>query len=159
MRIPRREAIVGLATLGGFAVAARVATWGTHVRGGGQSIAPRSIDIPAGARFADSTLIRTLDERHGAVPMVLVDAAGAEFEVEVMRFDAAAPGVARAGSLAVYINNGGDGRTATHEAHGLAAMALAREIARREANGGAVAPLASLPESQRLRERRGARTA
>jgi hypothetical protein len=96
--------------------------------------------------------VRVLGERDGVLPIVIADRHGTEFEVEVMRFDAATPGVARAGSLAVYVNNGGDGDTATYEEHGLAAMALAAEIARREARGDAVAKLRS------LRERRDAGT-
>ncbi len=155
MRVTRREAFLGLGTAGaavvvGGALAGAVDTTDAHVVRGLYSTA-----IPAGTRLHESTLVSVSDERDGTVPIVLADRHGTEFEVEVMRFDAATPGVARAGSLAVYMNNGGDGDTATHEDHGLAAMALAAEIARREAGGAKVATLVSLAE----RRGAGVRTA
>jgi hypothetical protein len=153
MRVTRREACFGLGTVGAVAAVgvASVPT-GNHADRGSGAL---STDVPAGTPLHTSALVRVLDERDGTLPIVIVDGQGAEFEVEVMRFDPSAPGVARAGSLAVYMNNGGNGDIATHEEHGLAAMALAAEISRREAGGKAVAKLVS------LRERRsgGARTA
>jgi hypothetical protein len=151
MRVTRREAFLGLGTVG----AALAVVGGASVANGAHVPRSRealSTDIEPGTKLHTSAVVRVLDERDGALPIALADADGVEFEVEVMRFDEAAPGVARAGSLAVYMNNGGDGDTATHEEHGLAAMALAAEIARREARGDAVAQLVS------LRERRGAGT-
>jgi hypothetical protein len=158
MRVTRREAFLGLGTIGaavaagGVVAGANAPTADEVARMSRARSSGRSTDIPAGTRVHESTLVRVLDERDGTLPIVLADRHGTEFEVEVMRFDASAPGVARAGSLAVYMNNGGNGDIATHEEHGLAAMALAAEIARREANGDAVAKLVS------LRERRGAGT-
>jgi hypothetical protein len=155
MRVTRREAFLGLGTVGaavtiGGAMGSADGAVDAHVVRGLHSTA-----VPAGTKLHESTLVRVLDERDGAVPIVLADRDGAEFEVEVMRFDASMPGVARAGSLAVYMNNGGNGDTATHEAHGLAAMALAARIADREARGATVAKLVSLAE----RRGTGARTA
>jgi hypothetical protein len=150
MRVTRREACLGLGTVG-----AAIAVGGARVPNGehlARSSAALSTDVPAGTTLHTSAVVRVLGERDGVLPIVIADRHGTEFEVEVMRFDAATPGVARAGSLAVYVNNGGDGDTATHEEHGLAAMALATEIARRESRGDAVAKLRS------LRERRDAGT-
>ena len=78
--------------------------------------------------------------------MLLADADGRTFTVEVMRFDPRVPGVARAGSLAVYVSNGGGGAIATDEEHGLGAMALAAEIAKREAAGMHVPELATMSD-------------
>jgi hypothetical protein len=152
MRVTRREAVLGLGAAG--AAVALVSVVSPLDASSAQQVArasaTRTTDVPPGTKLHESTLVRVLDERDGALPIVLADRHGTEFEIEVMRFDASTPGVARAGSLAVYMNNGGNGDTATHEEHGLAAMALGAEIARREARGEAVAKLAS------LRERRGA---
>ena len=148
MRVTRREACLGLGTVSAVAaVGLANVPDGQHAARASGAL---STDVPAGTKLHTSALARVLDERDGTLPIVIADRHGTEFEVEVMRFDPSAPGVARAGSLAVYVNNGGDGDIATHEEHGLAAMALAAEIARREAAGKAVAKLVS------LRERRGA---
>jgi hypothetical protein len=72
---------------------------------------------------------------NGGVTVTLRARDGSTFHVDVLEHDAAAPGVARAGSLAVYVENGGAGGTATDEEQGLGAMALARVLARREAAG------------------------
>ena len=62
----------------------------------------------------------------GALPVVLKAPDGSVFGVDVLKHDRFSPGVSRAGSLAVYLNNGGTGRTSSVEAYGLAAMALAK---------------------------------
>jgi hypothetical protein len=157
MRVTRREAFLGLGTVGAaVAMGGVVEAAGAMNSAGAPTVRhASSTDVPAGTKLHESTLVGVLEARDGTIPIVLADRHGAEFEVEVMRFDASMPGVARAGSLAVYMNNGGNGDTATHEEHGLAAMALAAEIARREAGGAKVAKLVSLAE----RRGTGTRTA
>ena len=80
----------------------------------------------------------------------LTAAERASFTVDVLRHDPASPGVARAGSLAVYMKVG-HGRQVTHEAHGLAAMALASTLAQREAAGAPVPALLTLEERAEVR--------
>jgi hypothetical protein len=82
----------------------------------------------------------------GAIPVVLKAPDGSVFGVDVLKHDRFSPGVSRAGSLAVYLNNGGTGRTASVEEHGLAAMALAKWLARRESLGRPVPSLLTLRE-------------
>ncbi len=80
----------------------------------------------------------------GGLPVVLKSPDGSLFGVDVLGYDPMAPGVSRAGSLAVYLNNGGTGRKASVEEHGLAAMALGAWLARRESLGRAVPSLLTL---------------
>ncbi|MGH7434887.1 MAG: hypothetical protein ACRENE_04365, partial [Polyangiaceae bacterium] len=82
----------------------------------------------------------------GAIPVVLKAPDGSVFGVDVLKHDRFSPGVSRGGSLAVYLNNGGSGRTASVEEHGLAAMALAKWLARRESMGRPVPSLLTLRE-------------
>jgi hypothetical protein len=99
------------------------------------------------ARFGTCEVLSLESTPDGAVSVRLADSAGQPFEVELLGYDPHTPGVARAGSLGVYMNNRGRGTTATIEEHGLAAMALARHLARGEAAG------AKLPVLPRLSER------
>jgi hypothetical protein len=85
----------------------------------------------------------------GSVSVRLADSAGRPFDIELLGYDARTPGVARAGSLGVYLNNKGRGSTATVEEHGLAAMALARHLTRREASGARLPVLPTLAERSR----------
>ena len=80
----------------------------------------------------------------GAVPVVLKAPDGSVFGIDVLKHDRFTPGVSRAGSLAVYLNNGGAGLKDSVEEHGLAAMALAKWLARREALGRPVPSLLTL---------------
>lgn len=71
----------------------------------------------------------------GAVKVQLRGESGAAFGVEVLARDSSPLALAPPGRterFAVYVNNGGDGRSATAEEQGLAAMALAQIVARNE---------------------------
>ena len=129
----------------GITVAAVAALGATNARlhGGERS---GVLSFKAGTTFATCTLLRVEPQERGAVRMLLAGADGRTFTVEVMRFDPRVPGVARAGSLAVYVSNGGGGAIATDEEHGLGAMALAAEIAKREAAGMHVPQLATMSD-------------
>jgi len=85
----------------------------------------------------------------GAVPVVLEDASGERFQVDVLRRDpdpARPDGVGNTDVLSVYVANRGDGDTATHEEQGLAAMALADALA----VGDVTVPEGLLTFSERL---------
>jgi hypothetical protein len=84
--------------------------------------------------------------RGGAAVVRLADSARGSFEVLLLTHDPRTPGIARAGSLSVFMKNKGDGATATVEEHGLAAMALARHLGRREAAGTRLPVLPTLSE-------------
>jgi hypothetical protein len=99
------------------------------------------------ARFGTCEVLSLESTEDGAVAVRLADSSGQPFEVELLGYDPNTPGVARAGSLAVYMNNRGRGTAATIEEHGLAAMAIARHLAQGEAAG------AKLPVLPRLLER------
>lgn len=110
---------------------------------------PILTDLAPGTALGPCRLARVMPIERGGVPVVLVDPRGREVVVEVHRHDdrAAAPSpLARAGSLAVYLRNGGDGATRTDESHGLGAMALAQRLVARERAGARVPKLASILE-------------
>jgi hypothetical protein len=111
-----------------------------------------SLGIDAGARFAGSIVTSVGPVTLGALPVRLTDSEGRGFTVDLLRYDPETPGVARAGSLSAFVSNDGDGVLATHEEHGLAAMAIASLLAARESAG------ARLPSLLTLRERSLVRT-
>jgi hypothetical protein len=80
----------------------------------------------------------------GGLTVHMRDTGGAPFELELLKHDPRTPGVAKGGSLAVYVRNHGNGATATNEEHGLAAMALARHLTERERAGAALPQLATM---------------
>jgi hypothetical protein len=72
----------------------------------------------------------------GGVPVHLSTNGGSPFRVDVLRADPSdTVGIGVTSSVAVYLRNGGNGRTETNEVMGLGAMALAEELARREKSG------------------------
>ena len=93
-------------------------------------------------------LIRVLPVEQGALPFELEDPSGRRFIVEVHRrdTDGGVSGIRPAGSLDVFLRNGGTGTTPTDETHGLAAMALASHLAKREAEGRPVPELSTIAE-------------
>lgn len=110
---------------------------------------PDLASLPVGTPLGPCKLAAVLPVQRGILPVVLEDPRGETFVVEVHRHDPRAPGLARAGSLDVYLRNGGDGATTTDEAHGLGAMALAELLATRERAGRRVPRLASIVERWR----------
>lgn len=116
----------------------------------GVAAAPRRAravpQLVAGLKLGECTLVRLLPIERAALPFELRDPRGHLFVVEAHRHDPRTPGIARAGSLDVFLSNGGTGATPTDETHGLAAMALARVLAARERAGHAVPELATIAE-------------
>ncbi len=105
---------------------------------------PGAFDDLPGTKVGRCTVVRVDPVLAGAIPVTLAAADGSEFKVDVLRHDGETPGVARGGSLAVFMHNGGSGGKATVEEHGLGAMALAGWLERREALGRPVPVLATL---------------
>ena len=167
MRASRRE---GLRAIGVTAVVIAVTTR-AGLRGASPSSAnttppkkspSRRPDLPPvradgalaeldGARFAGCLVHDVGAVKDGSIPVTFSDTAGEFFVVDVLRHDPATPGVARAGSLAVYMNTGSLGHVRTREEHGLAAMALAAELVRRERAGASVPVLVNLTERAAIR--------
>jgi len=142
MATTRREILLGSAALTSLAALNLV-----RVSEADAATDPARLQLRAGIRVGPCTVSRVLPVENGALPMELVDASGHPFIVEVHRWDEAAPpGIARAGSLAVYLRNGGTGTTRTKETHGLGAMALASLLEARERAGKQVPRLASIVE-------------
>jgi len=147
-------AVAAARTLGG---SGGRGTGGKAARGQRKGRAPqaRLVDVQlenagvrAKARFGTCEVLGVESTPDRGVGVRLADSAGQPFEVLLLGHDRRTPGVARAGSLSVYMKNKGDGATATVEEHGLAAMALARHLARREAAGTKLPALPTL--TQRL---------
>jgi hypothetical protein len=107
-------------------------------------------DVRPGAKVGQCVVVRIGSVQHGVVPIVLRASDGGTFRVDILRHDDATPGIARAGSLALYLANGGSGGKQTDEEHGLAVMALARLLAAREASGKPVPRLLTLRERSPL---------
>jgi hypothetical protein len=143
--VGRREALRALLTaLPVAAVAGSGAALAPQAPSPPSGLPPRPFDDLPGAKVGRCTVVRVDPVLAGGVPVTLASADGAEFRVDVLRHDPETPGVARAGSLAVFMNNGGSGDKATIEEHGLGAMALAALLAQREAAGSPVPALATL---------------
>jgi hypothetical protein len=142
MATTRREILLGGAALTSLAAANLV-----RVSEANAATDPGRLQLRAGIRVGPCTISRVLPVENGALPVELVDPSGRPFLAEVHRWDAnAPPGIARAGSLAVYLRNGGTGTTRTNEAHGLGAMALASLLEAREMAGKPMPRLASIVE-------------
>jgi hypothetical protein len=142
MATTRREILLGGAALSSLAASNLV-----RVSEANAASDPARLQLRAGVRVGPCTVSRVLAVENGALPVELVDASGRSFIVEVHRWDEAAPpGIARTGSLAVYLRNGGTGATRTNEAHGLAAIALAALLEARERAGKPLPRLASIVE-------------
>src|ERR1700679_2581145 len=67
------------------------------------------VGVHARARFGTCDVLGLEKTQDGAVSVRLADSAGRPFEVELLGHDERTPGVARAGSLGVYLNNKGQG--------------------------------------------------
>jgi hypothetical protein len=93
------------------------------------------VDVRAGSRFGRCTVQSVAATEDGAVAVHMRDTGGRLFELELLAHDERAPGVAQAGTLGVYVRNNGTGDKATNEEHGLAAMAFAGHLRRRQAAG------------------------
>ncbi len=91
--------------------------------------------------------IAAIHEVHlGGIPVILSDARGQKFQVDVLARDASVRGIAESTALAFFVANEGNGDKSTVEDHGLAAMALAAVVTRR---GAAVVPAGLLSLSAR----------
>ncbi len=111
-----------------------------------------ALGLVPGLAVGRCSVVRCGPLRAGSLPVELRDPGGRVFAVDLLRHDAATPGVARARSIGVYLRNGGRGSAATVEEHGLGAMALARLLAKREAAGVKLPRLATLREHAALIE-------
>lgn len=107
---------------------------------------PAPPELVPGMKLGPCKLTRLLPVERDALPFELQDPSGQLFVVEAHRRDESRPGIARAGSLDVFLVNGGDGSMPTDEARGLGAMALARVLAVRERAGLPVPPVATIVE-------------
>ncbi len=144
----RRELFgaVGVAAVG--ASSSRRAL-GAAVKVAGPDVLLRRAGVAPSAVFGSCKVIDIGHDAQGAVSVGLQGSDGRRFVLEVLGNDPLTPGVASAGRLAVYVNNHGTGDTATDEEHGLAAMALAAHLTRREAAGAELPVLPTLSERTR----------
>lgn len=94
--------------------------------------------------------------RAGAIPVVMSSLDGSRFALEVFRADDGGPApLARAGALALYLVNRGDGRSSTPEHAGLGVLALARALSARLAEGAPVPAALSTHAERRVRHPNG----
>lgn len=105
---------------------------------------------PAFAIGATLGTCRVVDVRpvvSGGIPITLQAPEGDQFLVDVVRFDPTEPhcGIGEVSTATVTLRNAGG---ATHEAHGLGAMAVARAVALR-VREGAVQPASLMTMSER----------
>ncbi len=135
-----RRAVVGALGAGAAAVSAGVASPVGHraaeTTPEATLVAPSSTaellrPLGPGSKLGRWTLEELRDVSDGAAALVLRDRAGALFQLDVCARDTTAGaerGPASTEHFEVFLANTGDGSTATHEDHGLAAMALAEVI-------------------------------
>jgi hypothetical protein len=158
----RREALKTVA-LGASGVATALAV--TRVAGNTAKAKGASANAPAtapptgeagylsdlvGAQLGEYRVVKVGALERGGVPVHLAYRENAPFRVDVLRADPAdTHGIGFVSSVSVYLRNGGNGRTATDETHGLGAMALAEELARRE-SAGLKPPAALLTMGERV---------
>ena len=102
-------------------------------------------------KFFTSTIVAVGEREMGAIPVTLVDGRGDELSRGRAAARRVGTGVARAGSLSVYMCNNGGGSTRTNEANGLAAMAIADHLAQCEAAGARPPALLTLADRAELR--------
>ena len=135
--------------VGALGAGAAVAAYGSAINVVGQRRSPASTDVDADDAPKDSTVAElvaplapgsslgdwNVDQlvalKHGAASVVLSDASGHRFQLDVCKRDQTdgarrAPGQTE--HFEVFLANHGDGSTVTYEDHGLAAMALADVI-------------------------------
>jgi hypothetical protein len=87
--------------------------------------------LAAGSRLGRWTVEQVLPLEDGAASVVLCDAEGGRFQLDVCARDGdltASRGPGQSELFEVFLANQGDGETSTFEDHGLAAMALAELI-------------------------------
>lgn len=105
---------------------------------------------PPGTRFGRWRVVAIHPVTKGAVPVVLADALGQQFQVDVLRRETSGVGgraIASTRHYALHLANGARGNTATPEDRGLAVMWLAALMRPREFR---VAPVALLTLRQRI---------
>jgi hypothetical protein len=112
-------------------------------------------DLAPGTTLGSCRVVRVGHVLYGGVPVTVAGSDGREFQLDVLRHDPEAPGVARAGSLDVFLSNGGSGDTPTVEGHGITAIALANWLLERQRRGLPVPALLTIRERAPLLRRRG----
>lgn len=107
---------------------------GCGVTDGGASTANaggKLVGLQPGAELSSGRVVAIHPVQYGAIPVVLETDGGARFQVDVMARDPEVSAPAQTDTLALYVVNAGDGATATDEAQGLSAMALAQALRER----------------------------
>ena len=105
------------------------------------------VDLQPGAKLATGRVVAIHPVHYGAIPVVLETDGGSRFQVDVMARDPKVAAPAQTDKLSLFVVNAGDGDTATDEAQGLSAMALAAALRERNVDQ------ASLPELLTMSER------
>jgi hypothetical protein len=89
-----------------------------------------------GARLYGWTVVSIHDVHMGAIPVILQDADGRRFQVDILRKHGEGPrAVADTEKFSVFLANSGNGLTPSNESHGLGAIALATVLTRGEKRG------------------------
>ncbi len=90
-------------------------------------------DLPEGSKLGNRWRVEQVHGvTFGAIPVVLSSIDSGRFQIDIMRRDDEARGVASTERLELFVANGGNGNTATDEDHAEAAVAMAEVLARRE---------------------------
>lgn len=120
-----------------------------HTLRGEREVAELFGELGPGTRVGNCEIVSLHAPVAGAIPVMLATGAGRRFQLDVLRRDpdeGSSRSVSVSRSLAVYVCNGGDGSHATDEEQGLAAMALAALLERRERSGAARPALLTMRE-------------
>jgi hypothetical protein len=160
--VARRKVLQGLGIATGVALAgsssrkAEARPMGAPSPTPSAPVAPLSAEVQAffgplqpGSSVDRWQIVAIRGVQMGAIAVVMATAAGARFQLDVLRRDRAAgapAGVGNSPSLSVFVSNRAQGNTATDEEQGLGAMALADALAQRESEGATVPALLTLGE-------------
>ena len=102
----------------------------------GQAVLDLLRPLRPGSRLYGWTVVSIHDVHMGAIPVILQDAFGRKFQVDICRKDELGPrAVADTERFSLFLANSGNGRTPSDESHGLGAIALATVLSRREQRG------------------------
>jgi hypothetical protein len=94
-----------------------------------QLLAPYGVDAKVGSSF---TVVSLLVSKFNTGIVTLKDENNHSFQVDICRRDGADGGIANTEHYSLFLRNGGDGSTPTHETRGVAVMLLGAAIRKNE---------------------------
>ncbi|PRQ05201.1 hypothetical protein ENSA7_46510 [Enhygromyxa salina] len=105
--------------------------------------------IPAGLDMGSWSIEKVQAPRLGAIAVVMRTPSGDAFQVDMLRRDASAAGLADTKHFSLFIANSGDGSTSTDEWQARGVKVLAHHISRTERSGAPLPELMTFSQRER----------